>query len=231
MFRETKQKQEELTYISSFVSKLIKTKFGKGPETCFTTVSDNYIVIHVKKFMTQIEDELINKEEIKAAQNIRTLLTVDLFHPLQEMLQSLLHVSILQVHQDWNFASNTGVILLFLGDKRGGEERENALTFELLKNEVIKRSEFALYQPKTLDIKKISSEIYIIRSTGFLLPIEKSILTKGYQYLLEEREREIRENYQKNRNRFERILLKDIEDIFMIWNYQDDVTYTVIYCK
>ncbi|WP_449538841.1 Na-translocating system protein MpsC family protein [Ferdinandcohnia sp. Marseille-Q9671] len=229
MSRSHVAKQEELTHISSFVSKLIKTKFGKGPETCFTTISDHYILVHIKKFMTKIEFELVNMDDIETANLIRTKIMKDLFDPLQETLEELCEKKISHLYQDWDFEKNTGVLLLIVdvGEK---VNTENTLEFMLLRNEVSRQSEFYQYQPNDLDMVKIGASVYIIRCSGYLLPIERLLMEKG-MHLLEERENNVRKNYQTNITRFNKIINKEIDDIFMIWDYEKDVSYKIFYCK
>ncbi|MFS0862547.1 Na-translocating system protein MpsC family protein [Fredinandcohnia sp. 179-A 10B2 NHS] len=229
--KSTIHKQEELTYISSFISKLIKTKFGKGPETCYTTFSDNYVVVHVRRFMTQIEEELINKNENKAAKIIRTSLTEDLFEGMKEKLQERFEKTVSVVYQDWNFSNNSGILLFVLEGDACRENRDLGLKAELLKNEIVKRSEFSFNQPREFDVTNLGNDIYIARCAGYLVPVERTIYEKGYLYLLEEREIEIRNNYLKNIGRFERILLKELDGVFLVWDYQEDVLYTIFYCK
>lgn len=229
MSRSYITKQEELTQISSYVSKKIKSKFGKGPETCFTSISEQYIVVHIKKFMTKIEYELVVKEDIETAERIRKNIMVDLYEPIQETLEEILNIKINEMYQDWNFQRNTGVLLAEV-DQEERTPTENSLEFMLLRNEISRQSEFYQYQPKELDLTKIGSTIYIIRCAGYLLPIERLLIEKG-MHILSERENRVRKNYNANIKRFNKITNKEIDDIFMIWNYDKDVSYKVFYCK
>ncbi|MEH7237858.1 Na-translocating system protein MpsC family protein [Bacillus sp. JJ1562] len=229
MSRSNITKQEELTQISSYVSKLIKSKFGKGPETCYTSISDQYIIVHIKKFMTKIEYELVRKEDYTTAGKIRKNIMVDLLDPIQEMLEEICDKPITQLYQDWNFQKNTGVLLAVVKAEQKAE-MENSLEFMLLRNEISKQSEFYQYQPNEQNFTKIGELIYIIRSAGYLLPIERILIEKG-MHILEERENKIRKRYDANIYRFNKIIKKEITDIFMIWNYKNDESYKIFYCK
>lgn len=229
MSRSNITKQEELTHISSYVSKLIKSKFGKGPETCYTSISDQYIIVHIKKFMTKIETELVKKEDFATVGRIRKNIMEDLLEPLQETLEEICDKKIIRIYQDWNFQKNTGVLLAIVNKGQRGE-MEKSLEFMLLRNEISKQSEFYQYQPHELDFTKIGDTIYIIRCAGYLLPIEKILIEKG-MHILEERENNIRKRYDANIHRFNKIINNEIHDIFMIWNYENDESYKIFYCK
>ncbi|MCC3358443.1 Na-translocating system protein MpsC family protein [Bacillus sp. REN16] len=229
MSRSSITKQEELTQISSYVSKLIKSKFGKGPETCYTSISEQYIVVHIKKFMTKIECELTKKEDFETAIRIRSSIMEDLLDPIQEMLEETCNKQISQLYQDWNFFKNTGVLLAVVKSEQKFEG-ENSLEFMLLRNEISKQSEFYQYQPKEQTFAKIGEKIYIIRSAGYLLPIERLLIEKG-MHILEERENRIRSRYDTNLYRFNKIIKNEITDIFMIWNYEKDESFKIFHCK
>ncbi|MEH7383435.1 Na-translocating system protein MpsC family protein [Bacillus sp. JJ1533] len=229
MSRSNITKQEELTHISSYVSKLIKSKFGKGPETCFTSISEQYIVVHIKKFMTKIEHELVKKEDFETACKIRTNIMEDVLDPIQELLEEICNKQITQLYQDWNFQKNTGVLLAVVKAEVEAE-RENSLEFMLLRNEISKQSEFYQYQPTEQSFTKIGEKVYIIRLAGYLLPIERILIEKGL-HILEERENRIRKRYDTNIERFNKIIKNEIHDIFMIWNYEQDESYKIFYCK
>lgn len=229
MLRSNITKQEELTQISSYVSKQIKSKFGKGPETCYTSISDQYIVVHIKKFMTKIENEFVNKEDFATAIKIRTKIMEDLLDPIQEMLEKICEKQIIQLYQDWNFQKNTGILLAVVKTEEKVES-ENSLEFMLLRNEISKQSEFYQYQPKELEFTKIGDKIYVIRCAGYILPIERILIKKG-MHILEERENKIRKKYDANVNRFNKITNNEIIDIFMIWNYEKDESYKIFYCN
>ncbi|MDR4887939.1 Na-translocating system protein MpsC family protein [Fredinandcohnia sp. QZ13] len=222
-------KQEELTHISSYVSKLIKSKFGKGPETCFTSISDQYIVIHIKKFMTKIEHELVKKEDFATAGEIRTRITEELLDPIQETLGEICDNPITNLYQDWNFQKNSGVLLAVVNSEQQ-RKVENSLEFMLLRKEISKQSEFYQYQPYEQSLTKIGEKIYIIRTAGYILPIERILIEKG-MHILKERENNIRKKYHANRHRFNKIINNEIHDIFMIWDYDKDENYKIFYCK
>ncbi len=229
MSRRIITKQEELTQISSYVSKLIKSKFGKGPETCYTSLSERFIVIHIRRFMTKVEEELVKKDDLATARKIRTKITEDLFEPIRETLEEQWGKEVTQLYQDWNFQKNTGVLLAVVK----AEElpaRESSLEFMLLRNEINKQSEFYKYQPQELELTKVTSSIYIFKCGGYLLPIERLLMEKG-MHILEERENNVRKNYEANVHRFNKIINNEIDTIFMIWNYEEDLSYKIFYCK
>lgn len=226
MSKDVLTKQEELTYLSSLLSKQIKTKFGKGPEACFTFNSDQYVVIHIKRFMTQVETELIKKNEIATARLLRSIIMVDLFASLKDTLQEMVEKEILQFYQDWNFHHNTGILIGVVGGEQVNSEKASP-EVQSLKAEIVKQSEMLYDHPQKIEIERVSPETTVIKCSDFLSPMEMMLIDKGYVQHLQEREEIIRNRYMGFRSNYEKILSKKIEDIFMVWDYKNNVNYTV----
>ncbi|MCH1624258.1 Na-translocating system protein MpsC family protein [Ferdinandcohnia quinoae] len=227
MSRDVFTKQEELTYLSSYISKQIKKKFGKGPEACYTSISDQYVVINIKKFMTQIESELIRKDEHLIAQTIRSTIMKDLLSPLIDTLQEMFGKLIATIYQDWNFHNNTGILIGIFQEKQQFKNDGDHIEFQILKDEFMKQSETSIFRPENISVDKINIDTVVIKCSDLLMPIEKMMIDKGYVHILQEREQIIRNRFRSNKSRFERILSKDLEDIYLIWDYENNNSYTI----
>jgi uncharacterized protein YbcI len=53
------QKKED--YISSYISKLLRKKFGRGPQSCQTTISKNHLVTYIRGFLSPMENVLLEQ--------------------------------------------------------------------------------------------------------------------------------------------------------------------------
>lgn len=69
----TDQKKEE--YISSYISKLLRKKFVRGPQSCQTTVSKNYLVTYIRGFLSLMEDILLEYGQTSTLNMRETLLS------------------------------------------------------------------------------------------------------------------------------------------------------------
>ncbi|MBD8070857.1 Na-translocating system protein MpsC family protein [Bacillus sp. PS06] len=217
---------EELTALSSYTSKIIKKKFGKGPENCFTQISDQFIVIHLKKYITPIEEALISEGKIQVAESIRNTVMKDIYHSLNDMLMSTFGKRVEAFYTDWNYLNNTGVIL--------GEWEEQTYSNAEPGLELKVESEFRLYgdqlvqQIKEVDLDQLSQNMYVVKCKADLMPIEKLLLKKGLVELMKEREKEIRQFYHSQTKSLTSIFKKEIEQLFLFWNYEKETYYLLL---
>jgi uncharacterized protein YbcI len=220
---------EELTMISSYTSKLIKKTFGKGPENCFSQLSDQYIVIYIKKFMTPIEEVLVNKGKLELAESIRHTVMKEIYLLLKDALHSSFGKTVSKFYTDWDYLDNAGVIL-GEWEERSTFNKELPLT-KNLKSQVLSYGSQLLQQINDVTINRIGQNIYVVKCKADLSPIEKVLLEKGLVDLLKEREREIRLYYSSCKKSLEKIFIKEIEAIFMYWDYEKASYYILFVLK
>ena len=65
-------RQENLFYLSSTYSKLLKRRFGKGPETCYIISKNSRLYVFMRNFMTPAEEVLVEKQELNLALQFRS---------------------------------------------------------------------------------------------------------------------------------------------------------------
>ncbi|MGM0875983.1 MAG: Na-translocating system protein MpsC family protein [Bacillota bacterium] len=81
---KTKNNHEELTYLNSYISKVLKRNFGKGPATCFTTHTNDKMFIYIKHFITPAEGVLIKNKEDHLAHKTRSVILKTIFDELKD---------------------------------------------------------------------------------------------------------------------------------------------------
>ncbi|MFC4319936.1 Na-translocating system protein MpsC family protein [Litchfieldia salsa] len=220
---------EELTMISSYTSKLIKKTFGKGPESCFSQLSDQYIVIYIKKFMTPIEEVLVSKGKLTLAESIRNTVMKEIYLSLTDTLHNTLGKKVYKFYTDWDYINNIGVIW-------GEWEESTPSNKELpiaksLKSQVLLYGQELFQEITDLSIERIGHTVYLAKCNVDLLPIEKVLLEKGLVELLKENEREVRHFYSSRKKSLEKVFNREIEAIFMCWDYSMNSFYILFILK
>ncbi|MBM4763203.1 DUF2294 family protein [Bacillus sp. B15-48] len=62
---EQKVEQHLVVSISSYISKLLRRTFGKGPQSCQTSIYINYLITYLRGFLSPIEEVLCSKVCLK----------------------------------------------------------------------------------------------------------------------------------------------------------------------
>lgn len=227
---KVKNKEQDLTYLSSYVSKVLKLKFGKGPETCFATMRNNILVVRIHQFMTPTESVLFQKNEESLALQVRTVLLNTIFEEIKTELSTLVGMSISSFYHDWDFKSNQGLLLFVAGASINYEKTHANEGFELLMCQKVQMiSERTHKRPKLVQILKVSPTVLVVESFDVLITTDNLLYRGGYHELLMERSHEIRKNYNRYKEELEEILHAQGSQLFLTWDYVNNKSY-LIFC-
>ncbi|MDQ1004419.1 uncharacterized protein YbcI [Neobacillus niacini] len=213
------QKKEE--YISSYISKLLRKKFGRGPQSCQTTVSKNHLVTYIRGFLSPMEDILLEYGQNKYVDHARGVIITHLLDEIKGVVQVTLDVEVVDYYHDWNFPNNSGV-LIFVLDNEAGEEYKADVDIQRLENEISRLSLLVEKVPDKVHIFPISSSICLIERTGILIQIEKALIEKGFEKELRYTKDELEKKYFHRDGRFGDIFHKSVMDMFIDWNFKED---------
>lgn len=227
---KTKNNYEDLTYLNSYISKVLKKNFGKGPATCYTSLTEDRMFIYIKHFITPVEEVLVRNNQGNLAYKTRTVILETIFKEIRDEIDQVLGITFTTMHHDWNYNKNTGLLMLV---KESNSLKLNNVTprsddtykdIQKICSEVHKK-------PNKIIIVNATSSIYYIEYTGFMIQIEHGLYNKGYDDLLIERNKEVKKIYEQNKRLFEKDLKRSISDIFFIPDYKLDKGTIVFYVK
>ena len=111
------QSKEE--FISSYISKLLRKNFGKGPQTCRTTLSKNHLVTYIRGFLTPMEEILLQQGKNRYVDDVRAAIINHVMNEITGVVKVTLEVDVEEYYHDWNFPNNSGYLCI-RGDNRSG---------------------------------------------------------------------------------------------------------------
>lgn len=233
MLRSGNKQQEDLLQLGSTLSKKLKQRFGKGPESCFVTLHMGKLTVIIRNFITPAEEVLINIGEMNLAYNFRTIL---MNHIANELITheafKVLNFNNGSFLQDWDFETNTA-ILLFEEESlsKNLDNKNNPYFYEKMTDQIKYVSSELHKAPHSLDIMKISPSLLAVECQGVMLEIENVLHKKGHQDLLQERSRGIKKRFQNKKDLFAKIIGKEIEGIYILWDYKKDRNFIIFYLQ
>lgn len=216
---------DKLTYISSYCSKALRKNFGRGPQSCQSTLNKNYLVLYVRGFISPMEEVLLQQKQTDYVENARSVVIQHLLEELKGVVQVTLDVEVEEYYHDWNFPNNSGVMILILEKEVSQTELEIDFNKADLEKEVGRISALVQKVPDTIKTIPISHNIVLIERDGILIPIEKALISKGFAQELIVTKDELEKSYFHRYGKFDVIFNKSIRDIFIDWNLKEDKSY------
>ncbi|MBY0121761.1 Na-translocating system protein MpsC family protein [Bacillus sp. S/N-304-OC-R1] len=233
MIRSGNKNQEDLLQLSSTLSKMLKQRFGKGPESCFVTLHTGKLIVYIRNFITPAEEVLITTEEMNLAYDFRTLL---MNHIAKELIThdafKVLDFNYVSFHQDWDYETNTAILLFEEESLSTDLDVKNKPYYYEKMAQQIKYISAELHKaPQAMELMKISPNLLAVRCSGVMLEIEKVLNKKGHQDLLQERSWEIKKSFQDKKDSFTNIIGKEVECIYILWDYIKDRNFIFFYLQ
>ncbi|KAB2331752.1 Na-translocating system protein MpsC family protein [Bacillus mesophilum] len=216
----------KVEYISSYISKLLRKNFGRGPQSCRTTVGEKHLVTYITGFINPMEEILIQQGQGKYVDDARTSIINHLLDEIRGLVKVTLDVDVADCYHDWNFPNNSGV-LIFVLEEREGENFQTDLDIKSLENEVGRISAVVQKMPDQINTYPLSKTILVIERIGILIPIEKALISQGFKKELRYTKDELEKSYFHRSGKFESIFKSHVKDILIDWNFKEDKSLMV----
>lgn len=213
------QNKEE--YISSYISKLLRKNFGKGPQNCRTSLTNKHLVTYIRGFSTPMEEVLLQQGQNKYVEHARTVIIDHLLDEIKGVVQVTTETEVEEYYQDWNFPNNSG-LLIFVLEEEVGNVYEMKFDHKRLESEVGRISLLVEKIPDNIITYPISESICLVERIGILVPIEKALCKKGFKKELRITKNDLEKKYFHRDGIFEEIFKKEVKDILIDWNFKLD---------
>ncbi|MFD2381553.1 Na-translocating system protein MpsC family protein [Paenibacillus xanthanilyticus] len=210
--------------ISTWVSKMLRKNFGRGPETCQAFLRHPYLTVTIRGFLSPMEVILLENGHLDSIESSRRIVMNSVLNQLKGVLEVEFDQDVLHFYHDWNFERNTGMIIaVFEGS--AAEDDNAADPFperEALTAEAARISLLVEKTPERTEAYRITPKLYLVKRTGILVPIEKALIAKGYQQALLVTKDELEISYFRREGRFEEIFRQSVAELFVDWNFAED---------
>ncbi|MFA9556343.1 Na-translocating system protein MpsC family protein [Evansella sp. AB-rgal1] len=216
------QLQDKINHISSYTSKLLRQKFGRGPESCSATLCKNYMVFYIRGFISPMEEVLLYKGQSAYVENAREVIIGHILEELKGAVQVSFDVEVEEYFHDWNFNNNSGVIILVLESKLDTPVHNPNFNMVALEQEIARITELVQKVPDKIYMYPVSKNILLIERIGLLVPIEKAMIKKGYQEELKITKDDLEKSHFHRDVNLQSIFQSSVLDLFIDWNFKED---------
>ncbi|MDQ0484538.1 Na-translocating system protein MpsC family protein [Guptibacillus hwajinpoensis] len=218
--------------IASYVGKLLRDNFGKGPSSVYVSIQEPYITIYFRDFLAPMERVLVDQKEDMRVEETRDLLMQGLLPEIKASLRVMGNLEIESFYHDWSLQNRTGIILGVMKDVENAEEDGLGEYHgkERVHEEIVRISKLAEKAPECVDSCMLNERTLVVLRDGILVRIEKELIRSGFEEELKLTKRRLEKGLLHD-NQFESILSTKVQDIFVDWDFNLDKSYITIIIK
>lgn len=220
------ERLEQLKHISGYTGKLLRQKFGRGPEYCQASARHHFLVLSVQGFLSPMEEVLLRLGHQVTVATARQAVMTSLLEEMKGVIQSTLDADVTGFYSDWNLPNNNGLIVALIEPPLTEGDREEAgdkdPVFSLLEQEVSRLSALVEKVPERIRVYCIHSKMFIVIREGILVPIEKALVQKGFRNELLIAKEELEKSYFHRDGEFDKLFGRPVQDIFIDWSLTND---------
>ncbi|MFP4974172.1 Na-translocating system protein MpsC family protein [Paenibacillus sp. CN-4] len=208
--------------LSSFTGRLLRERFGKGPESIYASVGKQCIALHIRNFIGPVEKFLLSKEEEQAFRYTRELLMKSLLPELSAYLKEEMAVEVSEIFYDWGIHNASGMIVaLVKTEERAADDYAGREEVHAQITEVSRKVQKA---PEYIDSWWLNPRTLIIKREGILIPLEKELILLGYENTLKTTKRKMEKRYLEDTTTIAPMLGKELADIYVDWDFDTDTS-------
>ncbi|CEG27268.1 Na-translocating system protein MpsC family protein [Bacillus sp. B-jedd] len=218
--------------ISGYIGRLLRESFGRGPKAVYSTYSDPFIVVHITGFMSPVEKSLIDCQQTLYVEKTRDVIMDGLMDEVKAFLEITLERKVDDFYYDWNLEEQSGAFIITLSP-----EAPEALTGGYagkthVHHEMAEVSIEAQKMPEEIDSSILSRRVLLLIRKGILVQIEKELIHLGFEETLTLAKRRLeKRKLKEHQGNFEKHLQKNIAEVFVDWNFDKDLSYSVFIFK
>ncbi|WP_394578690.1 Na-translocating system protein MpsC family protein [Cytobacillus firmus] len=216
--------------INTYMGRLLRDKFGRGPGNVFSSVTEECIAIYITGFLSPMEKSLMDHQKIDYVQRTRDLLMENLKEEIQSQLEAYVETNINEIYYDWNLDGQTGMVLALISDCE--PNMDNGKVSQKVNDVIDQVSIEAEKSPDEIYSIRIDERKLMVVRKGILISIERELISLGYEETL----RIAKRNQEKRLvgkyvSQMEGYLHKGIADYFIDWNFDKDKSYMLFILK
>ncbi|WP_322906730.1 Na-translocating system protein MpsC family protein [Paenibacillus sp. SGZ-1009] len=212
---------EMISLSTSYVTKLLRSRFGKGPQSVKIVISARCIVFQLRHFISPVEDFLLVHDEEETFRYTRELIMNAVLQDLQQFLQQQIGLQVVNMYYDWGVHNASGVIVGMLEMDADDQvpDYEGKQTFERKLSDVLEEMQ---KRPQQLDSWWVDPSILCIYRCGITKLIELELIELGHQDLLKKAKRRLEKRVIAQTLNTQKLLGKSPYELYLDWDFDRD---------
>ncbi|WP_261133531.1 DUF2294 domain-containing protein [Bacillus sp. Marseille-Q3570] len=216
---------EKQSEISSYVGKVLRDNFGKGPGSVYVSIADPFVVIYVKDFLSPMERVLYSGNQQKTVEKTRSFLMDTISAEIRAYIKLITKLEIESLYYDWSLENQSGVFLGVGSDPIDGDAAYSGKSE--VHDAVVRMSKKVEKEPAAIRSTRINSRTLIVVRDGILVEIEKQLIRDGQEEALRNAKGKL-EKGMLNLDQINSHIEGEISEVFIDWDFDIDRSFLVM---
>ncbi|ANF95730.1 Na-translocating system protein MpsC family protein [Paenibacillus bovis] len=209
-----------ISQATSFTTKLLRNRFGKGPQSVNIALNDQCIIFHLREFISPVENFLLSQEEEEAFRYTRELIMKSMLPELRSFLQEHLEMEITDMYYDWGMHNASGIIVGLL--EAGWKDTLDYEGREAVHAQIIEVTRHVQKAPEIITSWWVNPKTLVVFRQGIIILIEKELIDLGLGSLLKTAKRRLEKRMLLQAVQLDTVLGKSVADLYVDWNFDQD---------
>jgi uncharacterized protein YbcI len=212
--------------ISSYIGRLLREHFGRGPGNVICTVSGSYVVVHISDFLSHMEESLMESDQTVYVEKTRDLMMETLIKEMTSFIELNVEGYVAEFYYDWKLENKTGMMIAILSSSEEDHPLppiNNYKNSEAVHRDIIQISTEVQKPPEETSSIMLNPRTLLIIRKGIFISLEKELIRLGFQETLKIAKRNVEKRLLfQYKERFEEHLHAELADFFVDWNFDKD---------
>lgn len=216
---------DQTNQIASYTAKLLRDRFGKGPESIYVSVNKECITLHLRNFIGPVEQFLLNQKEEQVFRYTRELMMQSLLPEMTEYLEREMDIKLDDLYYDWGLHNASGIIVGLFDDHRHSSEAYKGR--EEIHNQIKRVTSIVQKQPEAVFSWWVNPKTLVVVREGLLILLEKEMINLGYDEILRTTKRKLEKRYFEEEAMISAAIGRELTDLYVDWNFERDKSVIV----
>lgn len=225
---QQRSRQNQEKELGSYMSRVLREHFGRGPESVYVSLDPHSVVIHIRRFLAPMEEVLLEQRGKEAIEELRETMMANMLPEMAHAIYQLTGKEDWSFFVDWNISNRSGMVTALhepsiQHQPSLAESPHQASLREGVRN-VSQRTE---KEPGTVHAHQINDRTLVVVRTDVLIMIEKELIRIGHRKSLKTVKRQL-EKRLLYEEQFSQRLGVGVRDIFVDWDFDKDNSVVVL---
>lgn len=209
--------------IASFAGRLLRERFGKGPEAAHVVMQGPFITIYLRHFLSPMERVILEQEGEQAVFRLRESMMHKIVPEINGYVQSVTGQEFKNFYHDSDFNKESSIFVGIDENAYDGEDpfKEYAGK-KKLEERVRQVTAEAEKEPDKVFSGMLNNKTVLVIREGLLINIEKELVEQGYEEQLKVTKRKLEKRLLIEGKSFTSIAGINIADVFVDWDFERD---------